>query len=195
MLVNDTYTEENKHIFQKQKLQKNRKRKENLTSSPTSSQAPPGTARVVGAATCAIDGGDLAGTGVDGQLIGTGTNGVLTRADADATTLEGDVGGEVEGNDTGEATRAGDVGLEGGVAGNEARVVAGDVDSVAKGEWPLTAATTMQMSAKENIVFFSILEITHFLLYYGREGLKNKSDDFFFIFLYRIYAGPTYIEV
>lgn len=78
--------------------------------------------------------------------------------------MVGDVGGEVEGNDTGEATGAGDVGLEGGVAGNEARVVAGDVDSV-EGEWPLTAATTMQMSAKENIVFFSILEIENTLYY------------------------------
>ncbi|KEH22651.1 hypothetical protein MtrunA17_Chr7g0235871 [Medicago truncatula] len=135
---------------------------------------------VVGAATCAIDGGDLARTGVDGQLIGTGTNGVLTRADAGATTLEGDVvgdvGGEVEGNDMGEATGAGDVGLEGGVAGNEARVVAGDVDSVAKGEWPLTAATTMQMSAKENIVFFSILEIenTLFIILWQRGFEKQK---------------------
>ena len=99
--------------------EKNQKRKENLTSSSTSSQAPPRTARVVGAVTCATDGGDLARIGADG---------VLTRAEAGATTLEG------EGNDMGEATVAGDVGSEGGIAGNEVRVVASDVDSVAKGE-------------------------------------------------------------
>ena len=138
MLVNDMiHTLKKTSTYFKSKLQKNRKRKENLTLS-TSSQAPPGTAKVVGAATCATDGGDLAGTGVDGQLIGTGTNGVLTRVDAGATTLEGDVvgdvDGEVEGSDMGEATMAGDVGLEGGVADNEVGVVAGDVDNVAKGE-------------------------------------------------------------
>lgn len=134
-----------------------------------------GATGVVGAATGTGAGGELTGTGAGGELTGTGAGGgeaagglvagagaagvvVGDAAGDEAGVAVAGLGDEAGGDDLGEATGAGEFGVEGAWAGVAAAGVAGVFDGAAAGDCPPTPATTMQMNARERTPLRSIGE-------------------------------------